>query len=108
MKITLKLISCFCYFFLILIVFAESNEENTSSDLLVIPYSVQESATPPEYVSQIEPMTESDSLEVQEVFPTKDETSPSDDWAEVKFEKVDLEGKETQSKSLFRRFVFSF
>ena len=88
--------------------FAETNDGDISSDLLVIPYSVQESATPPEYVSQIEPMTESDSFEVQEVFPTKDETSPSDDWAEVKFEKVDLEEKETQSKSLFRRFVFSF
>ena len=95
-----------CYFF-VLIVFAESNEEDLSCDLLVIPYSVQESATPPEYVSLIEPMTASDSFEVQEVFPTKDETSPSDDWAEVKFEKVALEEKETRSKSLFRRFVFS-
>lgn len=93
--------------FFILIVFAESNKEDISSDLFVIPYSVQESATPPENVSQLEPMTASDSVEVQEVFPTKDETSPSDDWAEVKFEKVKLGDKETRSKSLFRRFVFS-
>lgn len=93
--------------FFILIVFAESNKEDINSDLLVIPYSVQESATPPEnVVSRLEPMTASDSFEVQEIFPTKDETSPIDDWAEVKFEKVELEEKETQSKSLFRRFVF--
>lgn len=81
----------------------ESNKEDISSDLFVIPYSVQESATPPENVSQLEQMTASESFEVQEVFPTKDETSPSDDWAEVKFEKVKLEDKETQRKSLFRR-----
>ena len=89
--------------------FAESNKEDINSDLLVIPYSVQESATPPEnVVSQLEPMTASDSFEVQEVFPTKDEISPCDDWAEVKFEKVELEEKEIQSKSLFRRFVSLF
>lgn len=74
----------------------------------MIPYSVQESATLPENVSQLEPMTASASFEVEEVFPTKDEMSPSDDWAEVKIEKVKLEEKEIQSKSLFRRFVFFF
>lgn len=72
----------------------------------MIPYSVQESATLPENVSQLEPMTASASFEVEEVFPTKDEMSPSDDCAEVKIEKVKLEEKEIQSKSLFRRFVF--
>ena len=94
--------------FYILFVFAETNEEGISSDLLMIPYSIQESTTPPENVSLLEPMTVSDSFEVQEVFPTKDETSPSDDRAEVKIEKLMLDEKETQTKSLFRRFVSFF
>jgi len=89
-------------------VLTKSNEEDISSDLLMIPYSVQESATPPENVSLLEPLPASDSCEVQEVFPIKDETSPSDDQAEVKIEKLKLEEKETQSKSLFRRFVSFF
>jgi len=90
-------------------VFAETIEEDDSSDLLMIPYSVQESATPePENVSLLEPMLASDSFEVQEVFSTKDETSPSDDQAEVKIEKLNLGQKESQNKSLFRRFVSFF
>ena len=88
--------------------FAEANEKDISCDLLMIPYSVQESTTPPENVPQLEPVPASDSFDVQEVFPTKDETSPIDDRAEVKVEKLKLEEKETHCKSLLRRFVFFF
>lgn len=89
--------------------FAETNEKEISCDLLMIPYSIQESVTTPENVPQLEPPTiASDSSEVQEVFPTKDESSPSDDQAEVKVEKLKLDERETQHKSLFRRFVFFF
>ena len=88
--------------------FAETDEKDISNDLLTIPYSVQESATSPEIVPQLEPVASSDSFEVEEVFPIEDETLPSDDQAEVKVEISKFEEKEIQHKSLNRRFVFFF
>lgn len=88
--------------------FAETDEKDISYDLLTIPYSVQESAISPEIVPPLEPVASSDSFEVKEVFPIKDETPPSDDQAEVKVEILKLEEKETQHKKIYRRFVFFF
>lgn len=94
-----------------LIVFTENKakEDIHCHDLLTIPYSIQESTTAPETLQQVEPPSASpDSSEVQEVFPTKDEISSNDDWAEVKVEDLKLDKEETQHKSLFRRLVFFF
>lgn len=95
----------------LIIVFTENKakEDRQCYDLLTIPYSIQESVTAPDStLRQVEPpSTSPDSSEVQEIFPTKDEVSSNDDWAEVKLvEELKLDEKETQHKSLFRRLVF--
>ncbi|KAL9982084.1 hypothetical protein ACROYT_G010878 [Oculina patagonica] len=84
----------------------KAKEDRQCYDLLTIPYSIQESVTAPDStLRQVEPpSTSPDSSEVQEIFPTKDEVSSNDDWAEVKLvEELKLDEKETQHKSLFRR-----
>lgn len=90
---------------------AKAKEIMHSSDILMIPYSIQESVTASEDVLQIDPPpTLSDSFEVRDIYSIKDEASSNDEWAEVKLvEEVKLDEKETKHKSLFRRFdLFSF
>lgn len=83
-------------------------QEKCSLNLLTIPYSIQETSCGPEDVLSIEPpSTSSESLEVQDVISTKDETS-TDDCAEVKVEEVQLVEKETKHRTVLRRFVHFF